>query len=115
MSFQHQSLAGGKWFELSLCQQMGNIGSEIGRARRWQSKDSRQFDNAFFRAVELLDLTLSDPRWRKRMKEIARAREVVCDTWLGGKEYNSTFDSLEKYFYHFAFAARNFPVRKQAD
>ncbi len=107
MSFQHQSLANGKWFELSLCSQMGNIGSEIGRANKWKNKDAKIYESAIFRAIELLDLTLSDPRWRKRGKEIARAKEVVCDAWLGGKEYNSTLDSLEKYFYHFAYAARN--------
>ncbi|MEO5572769.1 MAG: hypothetical protein ABIT08_15415 [Bacteroidia bacterium] len=107
MSFQHQSLAGGKWFELSLCSQMGNIGSEIGRAKRWQKKDQKNFEAAVFRAIELIDLTLSDVRWKHRSKEIARAKEVICDAYLDGKEYGSGFESLEKYFYHFAFAARN--------
>lgn len=110
MSFQHQTLAAGKWFEFSLCEQLGNIGSEIGRAKRWQTKNPQLFEGAIFRAIELLDLTLSDPRWKNRKKELARAKEVVCDSYLGGKEYNSTLDSLEKYFYHFAYAARNKPV-----
>ena len=57
MSFQHQSLANGKWFELSLCSQMGNIGSEIGRAKKWKDKDAKLFESAIFRAIELLDLT----------------------------------------------------------
>lgn len=107
MSFQHQSLASGKWFELSLCSQMGNIGSEIGRAKKWKDKDQKIYESAVFRAIELLDLTLSDERWKYRAKEIARAKEVVCDAYLGGEVYNSTFESLEKYFNHFAFAARN--------
>ena len=62
MSFQHQSLATGKWFELSLCSQMGNIGSEVGRARKWKDKDPKIFESAVFRAIELLNLTLSDQR-----------------------------------------------------
>ena len=107
MSFQHQSLAAGKWFELSLCSQMGNIGSEIGRAKKWKVKDTKIFEGAVFRAIELLNLTLSDERWKGRSKEIARAKEVVCDAYFGGKEYNSSFESLEKYFNHFAFSARN--------
>jgi hypothetical protein len=107
MPFQHQSLAAGKWFELSLCSQMGNIGSEISRARRWQNKDTKNFESAVFRAIELIDLTLSDKRWKNRYKEIARIKEVVGDAYLGGTEYNSTFESLEKYFNHFAYAARN--------
>lgn len=107
MAFQHQAMASGKWFEYTLCQQMGNIGSEVGRANRWKEKDPKLFESAVFRAIELLDLTLSDERWKKRLKEIARAREVLCDAYTGGKEYNSNFPELEKYFYHFAFAARN--------
>ena len=107
MAFQHQSLANGKWFTLSLCNQMGNIGSEIGRANRWKEKDAANYESAVFRAIELIDLTLSDARWKNRCKEIARAREVICDAYAGGKEFNSTFESLEKYFYHFAYAARN--------
>jgi len=112
MSFQHQSLAAGKWFELTLCEQLGNIGSEIGRANRWQSKNPQLFESAIFRAIELLHLTLSDDRWKSRTKELARAKEVVCDAYLGGKEYNTTLDSLERYFYHFAYAARNKPAVK---
>ncbi len=55
MSFQHQSLANGKWFELSLCNQMGNIGSEIGRAKKWKDKDAKLFESDIFRAIELLE------------------------------------------------------------
>ena len=112
MAFQHESLAAGKWFELSLCSQMGNIGSEVGRARRWKEKDAKLFESAIFRAIELINLTLSDKRWINRYKEIARAKEVICDAYLGGGEYNSSFESLEKYFYHFAFASRNSDARQ---
>lgn len=105
MNYIHQSLAAVRWFELSLYEQMGNIGSEIGRARKWQNKDKKIFDSAVFRAIELIDLTLSDLRWKNRCKEIARVKEVVCDAWLGGSAYNSDFESLEKYFYAYAFAA----------
>jgi hypothetical protein len=100
-------MAAGKWFEYTLSQQMGNIGSEVGRAAKWKEKDVKLFEGAVFRALELLDLTLSDVRWKNRIREIARARETVCDAFTGGKEYNSSFSDLEKYFYHFAYAARN--------
>ena len=112
MAFQHSSMAAGKWFEYTLCQQMGNIGSEVGRANRWKEKDPKLFESAVFRAIELLDLTLTDTRWKNRFKEIARAKETVCDAYTGGTEYNSTFAELEKYFYHFAYAARNSIGRK---
>lgn len=102
----HTGLAAGRWFELSLMEQLGNIGSEVGRARSWQGKDAIRFRRATDRALELFDLTLSDARWRGRLKEIGRAREVFCDAVLGGKEYRGSLADLERYFTHFALAAR---------
>lgn len=58
------------------------------------------------RALELLDLSLRDPRWRLRLKELARSREMLCDAWLGGKEFGSSLEGLNRYFFHFALAAR---------
>lgn len=107
MTYQHQNLAAGKWRTLSLAEQMGNIGSEISRARNWQGKDQERFEGAFFRALELFDLTLADPRWKNRLKEIARAREAVCDAYFGGKEYKNTFAGLQSYFDKFAILARS--------
>ena len=62
-----------------------------------------------YRALELLDLTLADPRTRQsrgRLREIARAREVVVDFLAGSNEYGSTGPSLQKYFDVYAMAAR---------
>ena len=103
----HKDLAEGRWFSFSLTEQMGNIGSEVGRTRKAQGKDKQRFWNAVYRALELFDLTLEDPRWRGRRIEIARAREVFCDAVYGGKLYGSTLESLDKYFMHFAIAARS--------
>jgi len=103
--FQHQSLAEGRWFSFSLAEQLGNIGSEVNRAIRARG-DVKRFDGAVTRALELFDLTLSDPRWRKRLKEIARSREVFCDATYGGLEYNTTLEDLNNYFLYFALAAR---------
>jgi hypothetical protein len=49
---------------------------------------------------------LADPRWRGRLREIARAREVVCDFLVGDNAYGSTAESLDRYFLPFATAAR---------
>ncbi|MCH7551845.1 hypothetical protein IIB49_00380 [Patescibacteria group bacterium] len=104
----YKELAQGRWFTLSLAEQFANIGSEVGRAALWRGKNKEHFDNAVLRALELFDLTLSDIRWRGRLREIARAREVFCDAVLGGKQYNSTLESFEQYFYPFTFAARKY-------
>ena len=94
------------WQKLSFYEQMGNIGSEVGRALNWQNKDEKSYNNAIDRALELLDLTIADSRWRGRLKEIVRARELLADAMFGGKEYKTTFEDLNTYFFHFALAAR---------
>lgn len=106
MAFIHKNLADGRWRKLSLMEQLGNIGSEVSRARNWKGKDDKIFNAAVDRTLELFELTLQDPRWIGRLKEINRAREVFCDTILGGKEYKDTLENLDKYFLDFAIAAR---------
>ena len=102
----HQSLTLGRWQQFSLIEQLGNIGSEVGRAAKWQEKDKEIFENTVDRALELFDLTLDDPRWKSRLREIARAREVFCDIIFGEKQYNTSLEDLDKYFTQFALAAR---------
>lgn len=102
----HKELATGRWFELSLMEQLANIGSEINRTSHWQGKDEKLFQGAVYRALELFDLTLEDVRWQGRRREIARLREVFCDAVFGGKEYKSSLEGLVRYFNPFVFAAR---------
>ncbi len=110
MSYQHSSLVQGRWATFSLCEQLGNVGSEVGRAARARGKkDEQQVWRAADRAFELLDMTIDDARWRLRLKELVRAREVFADAILGGKEYGATLDDMEAYFFPFAFAARTHP------
>jgi hypothetical protein len=109
MNAEHRDLAAGRWFELSLAEQLGNVGSEFGRAVRWSAGHPALFEKAFHRTLELLDLTLDDPRHRRsvaRLREIARTREVVADFLSGANRYGSTAESLQKYFDAFAIAAR---------
>jgi len=96
-----------KWFKLSLSEQLANIGSEVIRAMKWHQKGEKEhFEKAIERALELFDLTLSDQRWKNRAKEIARMREVICDFFYCGNQYNSNLLSLDNYFFHFALSAR---------
>ncbi|MDA2922111.1 hypothetical protein MYX07_02460 [Patescibacteria group bacterium AH-259-L07] len=106
MAYIHKQLAAGRWYELTLIEQMANIGADIGRALKWQKKDKKLMQSALERGLELFDLTIADPRWRHRLKEILRMREIVCDYFIGGNAYNSTPGGLEKYFLVFAIAAR---------
>lgn len=103
---QHPDLAAGRWRTFTLAEQLGNVGSEVSRALRWRGKNPKLHDGAMVRALELLDLTIGDPRWRRRLKELTRARELLCDAWLGGKEYGSDLEGLDRYFFRFALVAR---------
>lgn len=101
----HKDLAAGRWSQMSLAQQLGNIGSEVYRAGKQQDKDKNLFDKAVERALELFDLTMMDKRWNGRKKEIGRAKDVFCDAVFGGREYGSTFQNIQKYFDEFGFIA----------
>jgi hypothetical protein len=104
----HAGLASGRWWTLTLAEQLGNAGADVGRAiRARQEGDQERFGPAFDRALELLDLTLADTRWSgPQRREIARTREVVCDFLVGDNTYGSTPETLDAYFLGFAIAAR---------
>ena len=38
---QHRDMAAGRWHELTLAEQLGNIGSEVSRAIRWGPRNER--------------------------------------------------------------------------
>ncbi len=99
-----------RWLQFSISEQIGNIGSDIGRAIAWKNKGNLEYSKlAFESASELFNLTLSDPRWLKtphRLKEIRMAKEIVHDFLLGKNQYNETSEKLMKYFDEFAIAAR---------
>ena len=104
----HAGLASGRWGTLTLAEQLANAGADVGRAIRAKATgDDRRFVAALDRALELLDLTLADPRWAgPRAREIARMREVVCDFLVGDNVYAYTPESIEGYFMAFAVASR---------
>jgi hypothetical protein len=104
--YRHRELAAGRWQTFPLAEQLAHVGSEVGRMVRARGRDERLMMGAFERALELLDLTLADPRWRDRLREIARARELLCDAALGGHEYGTRLEDLDRYFLAFAVAAR---------
>lgn len=96
---QHQELLSGRWFTMTLAEQLGNIGSEYSRAvAGLKRNDQARFKSAQVRFLELLDFTINDPRWDYyRKRELLRLREI------------SAFDfpeDLQKYFDRFALIAR---------
>ena len=106
MKIYHKQMAKGGWQKYSFIEQMANIGSEVFRTISWRKKDAKLSDLAFERALELLDLTIIDPKNRERLKEICRVRECLADYFVGENEYQSSDKAWQKYFYAFNYAAR---------
>ncbi len=102
----HKNLADGRWFELSLSEQLGNIGSEYNRAVAAKRKgDPERYQNACDRALELCELTLDDRRWRGKpaLKEFCRLNEEVARTLVDEQQPDLR---LQAYFDGHAYAAR---------
>ncbi|NCN25153.1 hypothetical protein COT94_00400 [Candidatus Falkowbacteria bacterium CG10_big_fil_rev_8_21_14_0_10_37_14] len=107
MTSQHKTLAAGAWFKLSLMEQLANIGSEVIRALNWRVKNNQEYSQmAFERVLELFDLTMADKKNNQRLKEIARTREVLVDSF-GDNIYQSSDHQWRKYFLEFNYAAQN--------
>jgi hypothetical protein len=107
MTIQHKQLAQGRWFELTIMEQLANIGSEVARALSWQEKSQPQYrEKALERALELLLLTIADAKNRLRLKELTRLREVLIDYFYCDNQYQSTPELWRKYFFAFNWAAR---------
>jgi len=107
MKYQHKNLANGKWKELSFFQQMANIGSEVIRAINWKDKNSKYSQMAIDRALELLDLTITDKKNHKRgrLKELLRLRELLVDYFYFDNIYRSRDANWNNYFLAFNYAA----------
>jgi hypothetical protein len=103
-----------RWFTFPLVEQLGNVGSEISRALKWRARNPEIAKGALHRALELIDLTLDDPRHREsvaRLREICRAREILLDFFVGPNQYGSTEQTLQRYFDAFGVAAVNLRAR----
>lgn len=102
----HKEQATGKWHQLSLVEQLANVGSDVIRAIKWKNKNKPEYSNkALERALELLELTASDPKNKYRLKEVLRTKEALIDYFMFNNQYSSTDKLWEQYFYHFNYAA----------
>jgi len=102
---QHRDLAAGRWRTLSLLEQLANTGSVVERALNWAARGKADYSGrALDRALELLGLTVADPKNRLRLKEVTRVREALLDYFLGSNEYGSSEESWRTYFRAYGMA-----------
>ena len=103
---QHSELSD-RWFTFSLAEQLGNVGSEYERALVSKRRgNKKEFHRAFARLTDLLDLTISDPRWQNhRLKELTLLKEFIHDELCNEvREYPDPRD-LRQYFLFFGLVA----------
>jgi hypothetical protein len=105
----HQGLTSERWFQLSLMEQLANVGMDIERTINWRRKGNQMAsDAAFDRAIELLDFTIADPKHFKQggtLKELLVVREALADYFLFDNEYGSSDKLWSNYFYCYNYAA----------
>lgn len=96
---------GEAWASLDVFQQLGNIGSEVGRALKAKKQQQpERMQAAFYRGMDLLNATIDSWAERKTaaLPELLIAREQFARTVLTDDED----PKIEQYFMQFAMAAR---------
>lgn len=93
------------WAKMDIFNQMGNIGSEVGRAlnaKRLGKTDRSQA--AFYRGLDLIDETarLWATNNKHRLRELLYARELFAESIITDK----IDPTLEQYFMQFAVVAQ---------
>ncbi|MBQ6390106.1 MAG: hypothetical protein IJH88_00615 [Eggerthellaceae bacterium] len=98
-----------RWAQLSIFEQMGNIGAEVGRAvNATRAGKDKRAQGAIDRAVDLLDATVEVLVAQKspRVKEVLRAREEFLRLFFDDT-FEEDADNIVRYFNLFAIAARS--------
>lgn len=103
----HNGLTLERWYKYRFCEQMANVGADVGRTISWREKGNLKYSKlAFKRALELLSLTIEDPKNKFRLKELTRLREVFIDFFRYDNIYQTDEKFWQDYFYSFNYAAR---------
>jgi len=92
-----------RWERLTILEQMGNIGSEVGRTLKLKQRNE-DFEPALIRALDLFDATVELLIQKKshRVKEVLRSKDQFLKALFVADD-----PAIETYFMQFAIAARN--------
>lgn len=84
------------WMELSLVQQMINIGNEVKRAFRFEEGSSKQ--KMFLdKAIQYTDYTINDPKNKNVIPELNMGKEVLED-YKGSHSLNCSAEQISGYY-----------------
>lgn len=98
-----------RWSQLGFCEQMANIGAEVGRSIQAQRKGNEKRRNmALMRAYDLFDATQAQLAFERspRLFEVQIAQSEFRKLF-DGDIFDENASSLERYFNQFAVAASN--------
>lgn len=85
-----------KWFELTLVQQMVNIGNEVKRALRFDL-DSNKKCMFLDKAIQYVELTMEDPKNVQVLPELLINKEVLED-YRGEHYLACTGEQIGRYY-----------------
>lgn len=92
-----------RWQQLSLLEQMGNIGSEVGRSlRAKRQNDDQAAEMAFSRTLDLIEASIKSFKTYPKLKELMRAKREYMHAYFEDRDP----EGIENYFMQFAIAAR---------
>ena len=93
-----------RWEQLSISQQMMNIGGELERAVAWKNKNDTEKMYHFLDIVrEWMGLTMADPKNRGRIGELVVVQEEYED-FFGENHWKNTDETMMKYWNSFLSA-----------
>ena len=73
-----------RWLTIPKSEQLLHIGAEFERARVLQEKDDADnFRLMLERALELIDLTIGDPKWLNQLSMLLGLRTEVAKFYIG--------------------------------
>jgi hypothetical protein len=72
-----------RWLTLSTRDQLGHVGAELTRAKL--AADDALRGALLERALQLLDFSLDDPRWRENVLQILTLRDLTAEAYLGAE------------------------------
>ena len=64
------------------------IGSEIMRAKTWQTENDKLFKEALERGIELLDFALEDPKWNEQRYSLLVLRQEFGKFYIDARTDN---------------------------
>lgn len=106
MSALHATLTTGRWQEMTLAEQLGNIGSEVSRARSAQERGNvERLNSSLDRALELVALTVNNESLARRRSELQNLNEALKAV-RNNENHPLSLKNIEEYCLPFALLAR---------